>query len=136
MGETSRRSGLTCHEEYAEEDLSNLNPEANITIYRVVQECLTNIMKHARATRVDIDLRSNELDVHLIVQDNGQGISALQAKTQSYGIASMQHRVSALGGTLSITRAPSGRGTVIDVTIPRERATGRTLEPAGAGQEI
>ena len=136
VGETGRRLGLNCHEEYAEEDLTDLSPEANITIYRVVQECLTNIMKHARATRVDVELRSNELDVRLIVQDNGQGIAPQRVGiSQSYGIASMQHRVSALGGTMSIERAPSGRGTIVDVTIPRDRARGHdTLESAGAQQ--
>ena len=134
VAETGRRSGLQCHEEYAEEDLADLSPEANITIYRVVQECLTNIMKHARATRVDVELRSNELDVRLIVQDNGQGIAPhLVGLSQSYGIAGMQHRVSALGGTLSIGRAPSGRGTIVDVTIPRDRARDHELlETAGA----
>ncbi len=134
VAETCRRSGLQCHEEYDEEELSDLSPETNITIYRVVQECLTNIMKHARATKVDIELRANELDVRLIVQDNGQGIAAhLVGVPQSYGIASMQHRISALGGTLSIERAPSGRGTIVDATIPRERARGQEpLEAAAA----
>jgi signal transduction histidine kinase len=133
VSETGRRSGLACHEEYAEEGLADLSPEANITIYRVVQECLTNIMKHARATRVDVELRSNELDVRLIVQDNGQGIVPQRVGVpQSYGIASMQHRVSALGGTMSIGRAPSGRGTVVDVSIPRDRAQGPELVEAAA----
>ena len=136
VGETGRRSGLTCHEEYAEEDLTDLSPEANITIYRVVQECLTNIMKHARATGVDVELRSNELDVRLIVQDNGQGIAPQRVGvSHSYGIASMQHRVLALGGTMSIARAPSGRGTIVDVTIPRDRAQGHeVVEAAGVEQ--
>ncbi len=136
VGETARRSGLTCHEEYAEEELTDLSPEANITIYRVVQECLTNIMKHARATKVDVELRSNELDVRLIVQDNGQGIAPHRVGvSQSYGIASMQHRVSALGGTMTIERAPSGRGTIVDVSIPRERASEHGVtNPAGAEQ--
>jgi len=134
VAETGRRSGLQCHEEYDEEELSDLSPETNITIYRVVQECLTNIMKHARATKVDIELRANELDVRLIVQDNGQGIAAhLVGVPQSYGIASMQHRISALGGTLSIERAPSGRGTIVDATIPRDRARGQeALEDAAS----
>jgi len=137
VGETGRRSGLICHEDYDEEGLTNLSPEANITIYRVVQECLTNIMKHARASKVDIDLRSNELDVRLIVQDNGQGMAPLRAGvSHSYGIASMQHRVSALGGTMSIERAPTGRGTIVDVTIPRDRATVQeVLDPADAEQQ-
>ena len=123
VGETARRSGLACNETYAEEDYSDLSPEANITIYRVVQECLTNVMKHARATKVDVELRSDEHQVRLIVQDNGQGIALHRVGvSQSYGIASMQHRVSALGGNLSIQRAPSGRGTIVDATIPRDRA--------------
>lgn len=134
VSETGRRSGLACHEEYSDDDISDLSPDANITIYRVVQECLTNIMKHARATKVDVELRSNEHDVRLIVQDNGQGIAPNRVGVlQSYGIASMQHRVSALGGTLTIARAPSGRGTIVDVMIPRDRARGHeVLEPAGA----
>lgn len=137
VGETGRRSGLTCHEEYAEEDLTDLSPEANITIYRVVQECLTNIMKHARATKVDVELRSNELDVRLIVQDNGQGFAPQPVGVlQSYGIASMRHRVSALGGTMSIARAPSGRGTIVDVAIPRDRARDhQAAEPAALEQQ-
>lgn len=123
VGETGRRSGLVCNENYSEEDYSDLSPEANITIYRVVQECLTNIMKHAHATKVDVDLRSTDQEVRLIVQDNGQGIAPnLVGVSQSYGIASMQHRVSALGGSLSIQRAPSGRGTIVDASIPRDRA--------------
>lgn len=136
VGETGRRSGLACHEEYAEEELTDLSPEANITIYRVVQECLTNIMKHARATKVDVELRSNDLDVRLIVQDNGQGIAPQRVGiSHSYGIASMQHRVAALGGTMSIERAPSGRGTIVDVTIPRDRAHGeQAVDPAGVEQ--
>lgn len=122
LSETGRRSGLTCHDEYDEEGLSDLSPEANITIYRVVQECLTNIMKHAQATRVDLELRS-EPEVHLILQDDGRGIGSPRAGiAQSYGIASMQHRVSALGGTLSIRPLPSGHGTVVEMTIPPERA--------------
>ena len=136
VSETGRRSGLSCHEEYSEEDLADLSPEANITIYRVVQECLTNIMKHARAGKVDVELRSNERDVRLIVQDNGQGIDPSRVGVpQSYGIASMQHRVAALGGTMSIARAPTGRGTRVEVTIPRERARApEALESADAEQ--
>jgi signal transduction histidine kinase len=123
VGETARRSGLACNEIYSDEDFSDLSPEANITLYRVVQECLTNTMKHARATKVDVELRGDEQEIRLVVQDNGQGIPPHRVGVmQSYGIASMQHRVSALGGSLSIQRASSGRGTVIDVTIPRDRA--------------
>jgi signal transduction histidine kinase len=131
VGETGRRSGLICNELYPEDDCAELNPEANITLYRVAQECLTNIMKHARATKVSVELHCSERDVRLLVEDNGRGITPDRVGvSQTYGIASMRHRVSGLGGTFSIGRAPSGHGTRVDVTIPIDRA--RQTEPTAA----
>jgi signal transduction histidine kinase len=136
VAETGRRSGLSCHEKYAEGDLTDLSAEANITIYRVVQECLTNVMKHARATRVDVELQSHEQYVRVTVQDNGQGIALHPiGLSQSFGIAGMQHRVSALGGTTSVDLAPSGRGTIVNVTIPRDRVPGQGVV-GSAGVEL
>jgi signal transduction histidine kinase len=127
VGETGRRSGLTCHEQYPEDDFTDLGPEANITLYRVAQECLTNIMKHAHATTVGLELHCDDREVRMIVEDNGRGISSDQVGiSHSYGIASMRHRVSALGGTFSLERAPSGRGTRVEVAIPIDRARSST----------
>ena len=123
VSETGRRSGLACYEQCTEEDLSDLSPEANIALYRVAQECLTNIMKHARATQLKVSLESNESEIRLVVQDNGEGIAMNRVGVpQSYGIASMQHRVAAIGGSMRIERVPSGHGTVVEVKIPRQRA--------------
>ena len=136
VGETGRRSGLTCRDHYAEEGLAELSPEANITLYRVAQECLTNIMKHARATEVSVDLQCTEAEVCLVVKDNGQGIAMQRVgMPQSYGIAGMQHRVAALGGSMRIARGESGRGTIVEVRIPREppsnSAVGAATETVG-----
>ena len=126
VGETGRRSGLVCHEQYPEDDYTNLSAEANITLYRIAQECLTNIMKHAHATEVHVELQVDDREVRLTVRDNGDGIARERVgMLQSYGIASMQHRVSALDGTMSIETGPAGTGTIVDVTIPLERARNR-----------
>jgi signal transduction histidine kinase len=137
VGETGRRSGLSCDEQYPEEDFTDLSPDANITLYRVAQECLTNIMRHAHATKVRVELTSDDREVRLRVEDNGQGISLDQVGiSQSYGIASMRHRVTALGGTFSIERAPSGHGTKVNVTIPLDRARSKArAEPEGITEQ-
>ena len=137
VSETGRRSGLKCRESYCDDDLTDLSPEANIALYRIAQECLTNIMKHAHASKVRVELSSDDHEVRLRVEDNGQGISpARVGVSQSYGIASMRHRVTALGGTFSIERAPSGHGTKVDVTIPLDRARGKArAEPEGITEQ-
>jgi signal transduction histidine kinase len=121
--QTGHLSGVAYHEQYTDDDLSDLSAEANIALYRVAQECLTNIMKHARATEFAIDLQSDESELRLVIQDNGLGIAQNRVGVpQSYGIASMQHRVTALGGSMRIERAAGGRGTIVEVKVPRDRA--------------
>ena len=137
VSETGRRSGLKCRESYCDGDLSDLSPEANIALYRIAQECLTNIMKHAHATEVDFELHCSDEAVTLIVEDNGRGIGRRRiGLPQSYGIAGMQHRVSAFGGDMTIEPAANGRGTTVTVSIPRERARqSAMLQPTGSDAE-
>jgi len=124
VSESARRSGFKCRERYSEEDLADLDPEASIALYRIAQECLTNIMKHAQATEVEVELACTAADITLTVADNGRGIARHSiGLPQSYGIAGMRHRVSALGGAMSIAPRADGRGTVVRVTIPRVPAT-------------
>ena len=135
VSETGRRSGLKCHESYCDSDLTDLSAEANIALYRVAQECLTNIMKHAQATEVDFELECNDETITLTVTDNGRGIGRRRiGLPQSYGIAGMQHRVSAFGGRMSIEPGINGRGTTVTATIPREHASQSALLQA-AGSE-
>ena len=96
-----------------------MNAEASIALFRVVQECLTNTMKHARATEVDIDLSTDEDGIHLVIRDDGVGIAANCVYTaQSHGLSSMRHRVTALGGELDVRAGVGGRGTTVRVDIP------------------
>ena len=137
VSETGRRSGLKCRESYCDGDLTDLSPEANIALYRIAQECLTNIMKHAQATEVDFELHCTDEVVTLVVEDNGRGVGRRRiGQSQSYGIAGMQHRVSAFGGEMTIEPGANGRGTTVTVTLPRERARQNALlQPTGSDAE-
>jgi signal transduction histidine kinase len=117
--ETCQRANLTSHENLPEV-IEELAPQASIALFRVAQECITNIMKHAKATDVSIDLDVSERGVHLRIADNGVGIALDRVGVpQSHGLASMRHRVGVMGGELRISRGASG-GTVVEVSVPMD----------------
>ena len=92
-------------------------------LYRIVQEALTNISKHARATRVRIQFQRAARRIRCVVRDDGIGFdvpSVLDRKgEQGLGLIGIRERLNALGGTLQITSAP-GRGTELLITVPLE----------------
>lgn len=89
----------------------------NITIYRVVQEALTNVAKHAQADRVWVELEQEEGFIHLTIQDNGRGINTNGNHTSGIGLTGMHERLSLVGGTLLIRSASEG-GTIITASLP------------------
>jgi len=93
-----------------------------ICLYRVAQESLNNVVKHADATRVQLDLIGlDDGGVQMRVADDGRGIGADdRRKPQSFGLRGMRERVRALGGRLRVERRAEG-GTAVDVEIPRQR---------------
>jgi signal transduction histidine kinase len=96
-----------------------LDPKAELTLYRAVQEGLTNVRKHARASRVDLTLDFNDASqVTLTIADNGAG--AAQDSQGGYGLLGMQERVELLGGTMDAGSAP-GEGFVLTISLPLER---------------
>jgi two-component system sensor histidine kinase TtrS len=101
-------------------DLDNLGEEINILIYRVIQECLTNIAKHAMATAVTIDIGIVATDsgtrLRLEVNDNGKGIE-LQTRGAGFGLIGMRERVEALHGEFELASTP-GAGTRITAILP------------------
>ena len=104
-------------------DLLNLGERINITLYRVVQECLTNISKYASATEVKISLSNNERGLSLTICDNGSGLSPQKNKTHTgLGIIGMRERADTLGGKFKIIFTP-GQGTAISLTIPKQTTT-------------
>lgn len=89
-----------------------------ITAYRVVQECLTNIAKHAQATQVSIDVAQDEHNLMLTIADNGKSFDTNQVST-GFGLAGMKERVEGLFGSMHIASSPQ-QGTTIRVTLPKQ----------------
>jgi signal transduction histidine kinase len=116
--EFAERSGL--HIDTALEPVT-LDASRELTIYRVVQEALTNIGKYAQASRVSIALKNYVNHVEISVVDDGVGFNPAKLPPSSHGLLGMRHRVEATGGRLDVHSLP-GRGTRIVATVPRSNA--------------
>ncbi len=99
-------------------------PEEEINFYRIVQECLNNIVKHSRATAAEISVRCEAGFVKLTIRDNGQGFSpqanppsAHNPRSGGFGLTGIAERVRMLGGKHTIQSAP-GQGTTVQIQIP------------------
>jgi signal transduction histidine kinase len=112
--EFSERSGIdiTTNLEPVE-----LDEGRQLTVYRVVQESLTNIGKYAEAKQADISVRNYAGHVEVEIVDNGKGFDPLRTKASTHGVAGMRHRVEAAGGRFNVTTTP-GRGTRISAVMP------------------
>jgi len=108
-------------------DIEGLGEQINITVYRIVQECLTNVVRHAQATRATISVelqKDTEFAEALRVQvrDNGRGLEQRVAtETTRFGLMGMRERVQALGGHFDISGSP-GEGALVDALIPIKQA--------------
>ena len=89
----------------------------NVTLYRVLQEALTNIVKHAQASQVWVDLSVEENTVNMTVQDNGIGFSEASSRSNGIGLAGLRERVTIAGGTLNVNSTPK-RGTILSAQFP------------------
>jgi len=94
---------------------SRLAPDTETAVYRVIQEALTNVVKHAGASRVSIGVRQRDGGVELTVSDDGAGFDP-DAPREGYGIAGMYERAELANGTLAITSRP-GSGTTVQVWL-------------------
>jgi two-component system sensor histidine kinase UhpB len=103
-----------------EPDLA-LSQEEELVVYRVAQEALTNVARHAHATRVELQLARNGTRTTLTVRDDGVGLAS-GALPSSHGIRGMRERAMLLGAQLAIN-SERGRGTEISLSIPIEPDT-------------
>jgi signal transduction histidine kinase len=97
------------------------HPELESTVYRVVQESLNNVVKHAAATRAEVTIREDGTALELTVRDDGRGFDA-QAPANGFGLVGMRERIRLLGGSLTIDSTPD-KGTTVRATMPVRRAT-------------
>lgn len=98
-----------------------LDADAELVVYRVVQEAITNITKYAKAGHVWISLTAHEGRVHVSVRDDGVGFDTRRQPEPAHGLVGMRYRVEAERGTLSVVSAP-GQGTTILVMLPQAMA--------------
>jgi signal transduction histidine kinase len=94
-----------------------LLPEAETTLYRVIQEALTNVVKHAGASRVSILLQRKQGAVVAVVEDDGSGFDPDATREDALGLAGMRERLALVGGKLQVESSP-GRGTTIAAEVP------------------
>jgi signal transduction histidine kinase len=128
VADTCGRAGLTCVEHYPQAQL-NLVPEASIAIFRIVQESLTNILRHAQARNVELAVETQGKSLVIAVRDDGVGLPDDRREAlRSHGLAAMRHRASALNGRFRASRLASG-GTQIEVRLPLERITAAPMLP-------
>jgi len=113
------RTSIAC-EVSVPSDLFALEPDRATGMFRVCQELLTNVARHAGATRVNIALSQTAAEFKLEVRDNGRGIRADELSSpRSLGLLGMKERASLLGGQLDLRGDPGG-GTTATLTIPAE----------------
>jgi signal transduction histidine kinase len=91
--------------------------EIKLALYRIIQEALHNIVKHAQASHVTLRLTHNEQEIMLEIHDDGRGFNPEQTFAGHFGLQSMQERAAQLHGTLTVISAP-GRGTSVSAHIP------------------
>jgi signal transduction histidine kinase len=129
VADACQRAGLRCIEIYPREEL-RLSPEASITVFRIVQEALTNIVKHARAKTVEVTIEPRAPWLALRIRDDGVGLPLERLRAlRSHGLAAMRQRAASLGGQWQV-RTPAGGGTEIEVRLPLDRV----LEEATASR--
>lgn len=112
-----QRSNIACEVSLPDEDIG-ISHKLEITVYRMLQEMLNNVVKHANASQVDVILDVDEDRVALTVRDNGIGMpSEPQDGPATYGLRGLKERAAFLGGAVTVTAGRAG-GTVVSVQLP------------------
>ena len=123
VSDFSKRTGITVELSLPDSELEE-NAELSTALFRVLQESLTNVARHAGARHVRVELTCSDADVRLMVRDDGTGIGTrAENAPRSFGLLGMRERASMLGGELRIDSSP-GAGTSIAMTVPRRSGPG------------
>jgi len=115
--EFQRRTGIRCHVNIPAQ-FADPDKDRSTALFRIFQELLTNVARHANATRVNVALSEGEAALALCVEDNGRGIKETEVQSpRSLGFLGLRERVLAFGGTIDV-RGDEGKGTTVCVSIP------------------
>lgn len=113
------RSGILCTCDTLVESV-DLSPDQATTVFRVIQEAFTNILRHARATKVTVTIQKEGGEFIFEIRDDGRGITNEEkADPRSLGLTGMHERVRLAGGRIEITGAEGATGTLLTVRVPR-----------------
>ena len=129
----SHRTGIRA--QLAETMEARLAPDIEVTVYRIVQEALSNVARHSGATACTVSLNAGGGVLRLVIEDNGRGIGPVANRLtagRGLGLIGMRERAQALGGTFTVKEREGG-GTIVAVTLPLD--TAGVAAPAG-GDEI
>jgi signal transduction histidine kinase len=116
VDDACRAAKVDCRMRFSDR-IGRLPPDLEITLYRLVQEMVVNVVKHSRAQGLDLDLAPVDGGLRLVVQDDGVGIPDMEAALLSHGFSGMVHRVKSVGGSFDVSSTP-GKGTRIEVFVP------------------
>jgi signal transduction histidine kinase len=117
--EFEKQLGLTCKFSCNQAEIP-VTTDQGITLFRIFQESMSNIAKHANATYVAVDMTADDNEIVLKISDNGVGIKSSDTlKTNSFGLRGMRERVTALNGTFNVAESDK-QGTVITIRLPAE----------------
>jgi signal transduction histidine kinase len=130
LDQQGRRASVEVH--FSAENIpEKLDPEIQTTCFRIAQEAITNAVRHAHATHIDLDLRCKNGKLRLLVRDNGIGldVESAQAQTIGLGLIGIKERAALVGGRAKIISSPN-KGTTIEVSVPL------TFRPGREGRHI
>ena len=116
--ECEKRNGIECHfHNHSEEQ--EFSPELSTAVFRIVQEALTNVVRHSNATSIVVDMKSQDDSLMVSIKDNGKGISPEDiSNTKTLGLLGIKERAELLGGDCRID-GKKGEGTTITLVIPQ-----------------
>jgi signal transduction histidine kinase len=148
VSEWSRHAGINAIFHAGTRQLERFAPEVEATVYRIAQEALNNVAKHARARSVNVLLEQREANIVLVVEDDGVGFHPVVSHEKTIGLTGMRERAAAVGGTLDVEPTPGGGTTVLAqvpvstpsrVEYPNDTASDvevTTAVPSGTGDRM
>jgi PAS domain S-box-containing protein len=125
-----QHTGIECILIFPEEEFV-LDADQSLTIFRIIQESLNNVVKHAQASRVNILFTEQSESLSMVIKDNGTGFDSAMHKEQSFGLLGIRERALMVGGKARISSTP-GKGTRVSVSIPYTASRPEFVDSADA----